>query len=156
MKLWEDGENITADLAIELATAFARRLYQEKLSPKLTQDAASQFARHLCESVMRWDPKFDIGSMFRLAAVLPQELALTVGETYVRRLREDSRAMPDDLTLDMAVAFIEGLFDSELPCEVTMKIGSVFMMEMEEAEMGVEQQTLDLYVLFDNYFIFWW
>ena len=93
--------------------------------------------------------------MFRLAAGLPEELALTVGETYVRRLREDSRVMPDDLTLDMAVAFVEGLFDSELPCEVTMKIGSVFMMEMEEAEMGEEERTLDLYVMFDNYFIFW-
>ena len=149
------NKDIPKDLTYELCILFTRQLYKSELSPDLINEEADNFTHKLCSSVLDWNSLFDIETMFRLMINFPKDLSLKVGENYIEKLFEESAVMPDDLIADIASSFIENLYDSELPCDVTMKIASMFMKKIDEDEAMDEDTTTDIIVFLYNCFAFW-
>ena len=150
-----DKQNLSKDVVFELAVLLINRLYKANLSHDLTRDLGDSFSYFLCSDVMNWNSTFDVEDMFNLLVHFPKDLILRIGERYIEMLFEEARLMPEDLTLDVASTVIEKLYDAELPCEVTLKIGSVIMKEVEEAPAMSDELTLEIKVLFENCLAFW-
>ena len=131
------------------------RLCEANLSHDLTKDLYDSFSYFLCSYLMNWNSTSDIEDMFNLLVHFPKDIALSIGESYIQMLFDEARVMPEDLTLDMLSSVIEKLYDAELPCEVTLNIGSLIMKEVEEAPAMSDELTLDIKVVFENCLAFW-